>query len=335
MLANAIEAYKAVLRKPEFLDKENEILEAKRQELLEMTRVIFQNENISFDTKLDQEKQIEEIAKLQARLDVYAYTNRKDLDGTRKRIAELNGLENKAENREELLKEIEDLRTKYKVFGRYVEDKDWEDLYMAKFEVLMSDINQREESPLKDAQIDTAELEYYRRIVQEKIKEIINGRNEELKRAFGKERLAEAVKLIEDILKDGKKQFDVEQILQNSSMLRLILAFDRPDGLEKMTLNRDEAIAEINPDFKWIKIIPLKSIFQVTQLKYDYLVGEINTKSNLYAALYRIHNEHLKEENINLQESSNDGQKLTYTIPEGITEICPKKRRYRIQPKPL
>ena len=113
MLANAIEAYKAVLRKPEFLDKENEILEAKRQELLEMARVIFPNENISFETKLSQEKQIQQIAKIQARLDVYAYTNRKDLDGTRDRIAELNGLENKAENREELLKKIKSQKSKW------------------------------------------------------------------------------------------------------------------------------------------------------------------------------------------------------------------------------
>lgn len=326
MLANAIQAYRAVLRKPEFLDKENEILEVKRQELLEMARVIFPNENISFDTKLSQEKQIQQIAKIQARLDVYAYTNRKDLDGTRKRIAELNGLENKAENREELLKEIEDLKTKYKVFGRYVEDKDWEDLYRAKFEVLMSDINERLKSPLKDVQIDASELEYYKKIVEDKISKIKMGENPELKNSFGKERLAEAVGIIEGILKGDKKQFDVEQILQDKTILRLIQAFDRPDGLEEMTVNKRDISIKIDNDvFMWANVIPIKSLWQLTQEEYEvYLVENDNFEDNLFVKLYNLYNEHAKAKEIEQETKSEDKEivkQKVHTIPEGITWI--------------
>ena len=288
MLANAIEVYKTVLRKPEFRDKENEILEAKRKELLEMARVIFPNENITFDTELSQEKQIEQIAKIQARLDVYAYTNRKELDGARARIAELNQLENKAESREELLKEIKDLKTKYKVFGRYVEDKDWEDLYRAKFEVLMSDINQREESPLKYARIDAIELKYYERIVEDKISKIKMGENQEFNKAFGKEKLAEAVEIIEKILKDGNKQFDARQILQDKARLRLMQAFDIPNGLEKMTINKNEINIKLDNDvFKWASVIPIKSLWQLTQEEYEfYLSNDINLEDNIFVKLY-------------------------------------------------
>lgn len=330
MLANAIEAYKAVLKKPEFLDKENEILEAKRQELLEKARVIFPNENISFDTKLSQEKQIQQIAKIQSRLDVYAYTNRKDLDGTRDRIAELNGLENKAENREELLKEIEDLKTKYKVFGRYVEDKDWEDLYRAKFEVLMSDINERLKSPLKDVQIDASELEYYKRIVEDKISKIKMGENPELENSFGRERLAEAVGIIEGILKGDKKQFDVEQILQDKTMLRLIQAFDRPNGLGEMTVNRKDIDIKLNNDYTWTEVIPIKSLWQLTQEEYEfYLAEDANFEDNLFVKLYNLYNEHAKVREKYHEDNEEDKDMIkqkVHKIPEGIYWINTKHR---------
>ena len=328
MLTDAIQAYKAVLREPELLDKENEILEAKRQELLKMARVIFPNENITFDTKLSQEKQIEQIAKIQARIDVYAYTNRKDLDEIRTRIVELNGLENKAENREELLKEIEDLKTKYKVFGRYVEDKDWEDLYMAKFEVLMSDINQRLESPLKNAQIDANELEYYKRIVKDKIK---MGENPTLENSFGKERLAEGVRIIEGILKDDKNQFDAQEILQDKMKLRLIQAFSRPNGLEEITVNKDEINIRLDNDvFRWANVIPIKSLWQLTQEEYGfYLAEDANFEDDLFVKLYSLYNEHAKEREIEQQNNEEDKEfvkQKVHKIPEGITWIKNRDR---------
>lgn len=331
MLANAIQSYKAALRKPELLDRENEILEAKRQELLEMARVIFPNENISFDTKSSQEKQIQQIAKIQARLDVYAYTNRKDLDGTRDRIAELNGLENKVENREELLKELEDLKTKYKVFGRYVEDKDWEDLYRAKFEVLMSDINQREESPLKDAQIDASELEYYKRILQKKIEEIITGRNEELKRAFGTENLIYVISQIKEMLKEENIGYNVNTILEDITKLRLILSFDVQDGLDNMTVNYEQVKDVLDKEYyEWAKNIPMKTIEQLLQPDYNiYLAPKVRITNNKLIEMIDIHRRHMKETAVEeKKEELDEEQERIHIVPEGIVRIGTYDRDY-------
>ena len=320
MLVSAINAYKSLIKEQHPLEKEYKVIEDKQVELLSMASVVLPYEEFYTTEISDEEGEIKELAKIQAKLDVYAWTHRKDIDKIRRRIEELAKKEVSAEDREKLLDELDEIKTKYKVFGRYIEDNDWKNLYRVKFNVLMSDINERIDSPLKHGQVESKEFEYYKRIIEDKISKILMAENPELGKTFGIENIPKAVKLIQNILKNGKKTFDFEQILKDKNMLRLILAFDRPDGIEKMRLNKDEIKVDFYGYFEWAKTIPVKSLYELTQEEYSFYVNSIDVKDNMYIQLYKMHDEYirsLQQEN----ETKDEGEPKTHKIPEGIVRI--------------
>ena len=159
------------------------------------------------------------------------------------------------------------------------------------------------------------------------------GENPELENSFGKERLAETVGIIEGILKGDKKQFDVEQILQDKTMLRLIQAFDRPNGLEEMTVNNSDANLRLNNGkFIWADILPLKTIWQLGQPEWEIYLDKKNNEYNPYVTLFDMYNEHiekLQKEN-NKEDEKNRNQKV-HIIPEGIKYITDAKPKFMLE----
>lgn len=285
-----------------------------------MASVVLPDEEFYKDEMPDEESEIRELAKIQAKLEIYAYTHKKDIDKIRSRIEELLKQEVRVKDKEKMLDELDEIKTKYKVFGRYIEDNDWENLYRVKFNVLMSDINESLDSPLRHGQVEAKEFEYYKKIIEDKISEILMAQNPELEKTFGSKNLPQAIKLIQSILKNGKKTFDFEQILKDKNLLRLILAFDRPNGIEKMTLNKDEAKIDFYEYFEWAKTIPVKSLHQLTEPEYSFYVNGINVEENMYVELYKIHDDYvraLQQE----KETKDEGEPKTHTVPEGIVRI--------------
>ncbi len=186
----------------------------------------------------NEEEEIKELAKIGVKLELYAYRHKDEIEGLKEQIEELRKKEKTEENREELLQKIESLETRYKVFGRYIKDEEWEGLYRTKFDILMSDINKRQESPLAEVVDETAyekEIPTYSKIIEEKIEAIVKGENPELKRAFG-EKAPEAVKIIKKKIHGKEKEYNTYDILKDKYILELILAFDKKKGLEDIKI---------------------------------------------------------------------------------------------------
>ena len=329
MLADSIKEYKKIINDSEFANDEFKIIEEKKVELLAMADIAFSNEDFFTTDIEDEEEEIKEIAKLQAKLDVYAYTHKKDIYNIRKKVEELGKLEKTPENRQKLLEEIETIRIKYQIFGRYIEEKDFEDLYKVKFDVLMSDINKRLESPLKHIDPESKEFECYIKIIEEKTSKILMGENPEVKKTFGYDKLPEAVKLISKILKNGNRTFNFEDILKDKQRLRLIFAFDKPDGIEKMTFNKDEAKVDFYDYFQWARTIPVKSLHQLTEPEYSLYVNGIEVEDNLYVKLYRMHDEFIKSQQ---SEKEEEFPPRVHKIPEGIVRILVQPKEDGIYP---
>ena len=278
-------------------EEANKILKAEHKKVSKMLEELHQNSQEKAKTATEE---ISHVAKNQNQIDLFAFEHQKEIEKIKASVEEIKKEEKTAENREELLKKIEKLETRYKVFGRYINKEDWENLYRTKFDILMSDINQRTESPLLELD-ETAyetEIPIYARILEEKISAIITGRNPELKRAFG-ERVPEAVEIIKGILQgnennlsiiighniyqvtqekkktqnaNGTTKYNFFQILQDKDALRLILAFDKNGGLEKLTVNKDEVKGLNEEDFEWTDTIPLKTLYFRLKMDPEYSI---------------------------------------------------------------
>lgn len=250
-------------------EKKQRVLEEKRKELLDMANLVIPEE-IKFKEDEEENIQVQKLARIQRKLDIYAYTHKQDIVELRQQVKELGEAEKTEENKEFLLKRVNEIQTKYKIFGRYIQNDDLEELYKVKFDVLMIDINRQKESPSKWIS-NERELECYKRIVEDR------------------------------------------------TLLSLILALDNPKGLERVCLDKENIDTELYEDlFEWENQIPVKSIFELRGVEDR----PITDNDNLYLRLYNMYNEHnIKNNDINQTTNTDLIYKRINKIPEGITRI--------------
>lgn len=316
-LAQTVKIYKSLLKDVDTENQTRKILEAKKQELLEMIKVVAPEKVSNIKEGTDEESKIREIARLQGILELYAFTHKEDINQLRQRIQELELAEKTDKNRDELLNELSDIRVKYKVFGRYIKDEDLENLYKVKFYVLMLDINKRKESPLKVIS-DKRELECYKKIVEEKIEQILEGTNPHLKKAFGEEQLKNAISIIKQWIKGEQKTFQIEDILQDRTVLSLILAFDNPQGIEKISIDKEKVDTNLYENiFEWENQIPIKGIWELRKLEETPITDE----DKLYLRLYNMYEENQKNDNDKNRTSAGLSYKRVSKIPDGIIRL--------------
>lgn len=313
-IVQSADVYNVVVTGEDAEEKKQKVLAEKSKELLEMANLVIPGEVEFEETNEDESIKVKQLAKIQRKLEIYAYTHRNNIEKLGEQVKELDRTEKTRENRERLLKEIRDIETKYKIFGRYVQKEDLEGLYKVKFDILTTDINRQKESPLKDI-LNENELKYYEKIVEEKIEQILQGTNPRLKESFGEEQLREAVKMITKVLKNGQRTFQIENILQDRTLLSLILAFDQEKGMESFSLDKKNVTAELYEDlFGWESQIPVKSIFELREFEEK----PITSKDDLYLRLYNMYYDNCKEDEcINKLDILGTVNK----IPEGITML--------------
>ena len=186
--------------------------------------------------------------------------------------------------------------------------------YEAKLKTLTLDINEQEESPIKG--IEDEEKQYYREIIKEKISKL--GENEELKRAFG-EKWPQALKIIRQALKRGKISMDIEAILEDRTLLSLILAFDKERGLEKFAIDKKDYTGNLYEDvFGWQNQIPVKSIMELRKIAEEEQTPK--RKEAWFMQLYGLYEQNNPEEN---KDPS------TLILPEGIAILKKAKQSFR------
>ena len=305
-IVQSIDVYNAVITSEDAEEKKKKVLEEKCKELLELANLVMP-EKVEFEeTNEDERVKIKQLAKIQRKLEIYAYTHRSDIAKLRQQVYALKRKEKTIQNKECLLKEINSIETQYKIFGRYITEE-LNELYKVKFDILTIDIDRQKESPLKFI-LNKMELKTYEKIVEEKIQQIIQGKNSRVIKFFGKEQLQSAINVFKRILKDGKRAFEIENILQNRTLLSLILAFDNENGLEKVHIDKNIIETDMYEDiFQWGTQIPVKSIFELIKAEER----PITDKDNLYLRLYNMYN------NVN---KDNTFEQI-YKVPEGVVAL--------------
>ena len=257
--------------------KKQEVLSKKAEELNKMIKCINpEHKGITLDGKI--ENDVEQIALLEMELEEYVYMHEDEIEKLEKRVQIIGKEEKTKQNRTELLKEVEHIRIKYRIFERYQYNNEAEknrikarlkELYKVKLDILTVDINEQKESPIKGIQ-DKEELDYYKEIIEDKLNIIVRGENEELERTFGKDyvsNIISAIKIIKKILRNGKRNINTEEILDDRILLSLILAFDRKEGLDKFAINKDDYNGDLYEDiFTWQDNITFKSIYQLEKI---------------------------------------------------------------------
>ena len=314
------------------------LLDEKRSELLKMAKVVIPDEYFGSSNPEDEKEAILELSRIQLKLDLYAETHKDELDNIRNRIAELNKIKREDIKNDKLLKEIEEeieaLRVKYKVFGRRVSNEDWKGLYDVKFNALTVYLNDKLCTPFERSKffvpsrtfagIPEEELRYYRQIIGDKIESIIRGENPEVLRAFGKENISKAVKLIKKILKNGEKDFNCGKILENYYLLKFLLAFDSEQGLERMTIKQSDIAAQFTNKFEWRLVIPLDSVMKLLEPEYSYCTTTYDDKQIINTdiidgqSLQLLYSKFYKK---NKKEKREMHGYLTHEILEGIGGI--------------
>jgi len=321
-----LDSYNTILQDEDVEEKTNELLKAKKQELLEMAKVVIPNEEFFRKDLKDENAIINELARLQIKLDLYAYMHRDEIEEIRKKIIELDSIEKTSENKESLLQQINEYEIKYKVFSMHrekgnVEEKDWEDLYKVKFDVLTCDINAQKESPFKDKEIDDSqEFVCYDKILSQKINALLLGTNLELRRVFGESNVRKVAGIIKAILIGKNKEFNTYNVLEDKNLLRLLLAFDKENGIEEFTINK-HIIQGLNEEtVEWANMIPVATISKIRAFSEIYYNADItlqgkdekeNEQLRLFMQLfdlYRNPNSEPEDEN-------------THIIPEGVSII--------------
>lgn len=273
-----------------------------------MARLVIPEEAKLDETNKDEKVQVKQLARIQRKLDIYAHTHRQEIKKLRQQIEKLGEIEKTPKNKEQLLKDIKDIETKYKIFGRYIQDEDLEQLFRVKFNILTVDINKQKESPLKGIN-DKKELEHYMRIIEEKVQEIIQGTNPYLRRAFGHDYLKSAVTIIKKLLKNGQRTFEVEEIMNDRVLLSLILAFDKENGLDSLSIDKKQVDIDLYEDIcEWEENISLKTIDQLRKIENTPITDE----DSLYIKLYNLHKAYCPKNYI---------PPLTFFLPEEIIKL--------------
>ena len=289
-----------------------------------MVKVVIPNKYFRISALADEKQVINELARIQLELDLYAETHKEELDRIKSKIKVLKEHDITSINKYEMLDEVEMLKKIYKVFGRRVSNEDWKALYNIKFNALTSDLNEMANfTPFELEDFLEEELRYYRQIIGDKIESIIRGENPEVLRAFGKENISKAVKLIKKILKNFESGFNYEKILENPYLLKFLLAFDSERGLEKMTIKQNHVAIQFTDKFVWNPLIPLDSVMKLLEPEYSYCTTKrdkqiINFDEIDGHSLQLLYNEFYKK---NKKEKREMHGYPTHEIPEGICKI--------------
>lgn len=305
-IENYLKEYES-LNKEEFVNQEidDALIKEKYQERLAMI-------NLLSPDKLDQINQktqtIADLVIMEEILENHIYKHQEETQKLKEELGKLSVL---IKDEQELMKiesRIPELEIRIKAFailGRnLISDEDIKTFYKIKFAVITRNIMQEKEITIAKT-ASHMELECYQEIIFGKIEDILTNKNEHIKSSFPKNQTV-VIKAIVEVLKDGQNEYSFWNILNNKKLLCLILAFDKPNGLE-------EYFSSIK-DFKWYypninfydsvfffnEHLPLATIFSMIYYNKQ-------TDKNPLYEIYR-------------QQKDQNGS-YKFTIPEGVLYV--------------
>ena len=203
-LIEEIDIYNVLKPNIDLEDIEQEKIQMKQEDLINMARVTIPKKAEEIMQGVDENDKydrIKRLAELEAELEMYVYREKGEIEKLNNEVKEIGQEEKKVETRKEQLDRINTIREKYRVFAKYLRGEDrnkitkeyLKELYKIKLDILTVGINEQEESPIKGIE-DEEEKQYYQEIVNDKISHL--GENKEFKRAFGDNHKSEVLSII-------------------------------------------------------------------------------------------------------------------------------------------
>ncbi len=217
-------------------EEEYEIIKEKIQHLNWLQQVLPLNEQILI--RDDLRYLLNDLATLEKKLEEYTYTHKNEITAESKNheIDNLLKIAFDMEHKEELLKRIEQVERKYRLFYEYrdsleygdiaVDESDLTNIYNLKFSALT--ISKDGIVEAIDDETDKIELQYYENVIFSMVQDIIMGRNEYFNELFSGD-LEEAVSLLIDGIKCNDGKINYGYILKDNYLFNLLLALEKSE----------------------------------------------------------------------------------------------------------
>ena len=261
---------------------------------------------------------LKDLAFIERELEIYTSKNKDKIISYLDEIGRIASTSLNVNNKEELLKKLEDIELNFLVFRAYGKNLITEDyletLYKIKFQVLTYSPNGICES-LANYKMHDSELEYYKEIISTKIYFFRSGIDVNLNDFFEEDRLF-AIEAISQIIKTNNI-YDPEEILKDKLKLNLTLALNDKEGLKNFYLNypfSKDDIEKICPNlYRIVNEGSWKNLFRINEKPsielwlWLYHLEKQNLGINLFTLL---------KKHIDLGEEENK-----YYFPEGIEHI--------------
>ena len=283
-------------------DEESKLLNEKKRLITKLANTFIKDK---YDSIFNSNMQVLGIVSyLEIELEKYYLKHRKEFELLDEELDKFDEQEITSDNKEELLKKIEFLESKYLLFNIFneVPKITYERLYMIKFSILTSHIYCFGESVISKEDFG---YKHYKNIVEEKVNIILSGNNKYINNLFTNLRESERHDLINNYFKWSFE--NIEELLNSMLKLSILLSFDRENGFDELlnnTLIRKNDLNAIysvichndhhnygnifysessdsSNDIEWDDNIPLKSILEIIRRKSCFAFFGIITK--LYA----------------------------------------------------
>lgn len=238
------------------------------------------------------------VAYLSMELDKYLYDNQRYFKSSKRKYNNfIDSYVSEFHSTESLLKKIEKFEVEYLLLNEchYITTSELEELYKFKFGILIRDLNNLNEVLLEKNDFG---FQYYLKILNGKIKNIIDGNNSVFNNTF-KYYEKEAIEIIKYIF-SSKNELD---ILHNKELLQLLLSFDIEDGFSKMLYNRKTPGYHMN-NITLYDSVPTSTMYEIAYLNnqnngcYEYKLYCLKRDSEEKQGIYK-----------------------EYKLPEGIRKI--------------
>ena len=300
----------------------NEYIENKNKLVSKISYYVFNKEvNIT---------NIEELAKIEEKIEVYAYKH----EELNKLKRDLSNFEVDTYNKDELLKDIEKIEYKFLAFYLYgkdiINENDLNTLYEHKFKILsltpsILDFNE----VFVNNNTFYKELNCYMKIVEKKI----NSLSYNINPFYSEEINKKYLNIIKDILKNKKGYFDYYEILTNKLLLNVLLSMENKNKMLYLLTNfkvniSDYPFVNFYDDlFTWNNKIPLISLYRLMSNQNYKLEKEIYKlfENDIYASQNEYY--YLPQGIEKIKDYNNpNNEKIITKIKkdmEGKTLICP------------
>lgn len=276
------------------------------------------------------EEKLDFIANFEIELEKYSYTHKGVLSRSNELLDYIKfcsyNEEISDEDLDKLLISLQKLELRFLIYYNYgknlITKEEIEKLYEIKFNLSLKRNHDFNTYPFAKIWENKIEKETYEKIIMNKINNILKDKDKKIRNYFGKD-YREAIKLMSEVLKNGKEKYDADIILKYPMLLYFIVSLDNPYKLDEFYDNYLVNIYDYQSEIQlYVKTlyynhyVPLSTIYRIAKTgEYVHTIYNKPWSSVHHSPLYKLYNLYISKKEI-LPPNH-----LNYYFPEGIREI--------------